>query len=67
MRRLWTDSRAFHPLASLHAQVVVMEEIDQEDVRVYLPMHEENGFTERLQAQHYAEVMANESGWEFIN
>jgi hypothetical protein len=62
----WHDSHHV-PSQTVQAQVVVMEEIDEEDVRVWLPMHEENGFVERLQAQHFAEVMANEEGWEYVN
>lgn len=67
MKRIYTDVRTWHPHASEHAQVVVMEDVDAEDVRVYMAMHEENGYVERLTVQHYAEVIANESGWEFVN
>ena len=47
---------------TVRAQVVVMEDVDDDDVRVYLVMHDENGWVARMQAQHYAEVMAQEEG-----
>jgi hypothetical protein len=61
IRKLWSDSHAV-PSTTVRAQVVVMEDVDDDDVRVYLVMHDENGWVARMQAQHYAEVMAQEEG-----
>jgi hypothetical protein len=66
VKRMWHDA---HPEPSTHvqAQVVVMEDVDADDVRVYMAARDDDAYVERLTVQHFAEVMANESGWEWEN
>lgn len=67
MKRIYTDARTWHPHAHEHARVVVMEEVDAEDVRVYLAGQDDDRWVRDAEAQHFAEVMANEEGWEYVN
>jgi hypothetical protein len=67
MKRMWATNGHEQPSATVQAQVVVMEDVDADDVRVFMAAHDDDAYVARLQAQHFAEVMANESGWEWEN